>query len=347
VYNVPRIKEYSDNLIRAMIEKGTLPLDCRDRISLLPRRDFHFEIAHAFSQHLATSAEFRYTTKLRRERKDVDPVEEFLFHTRSGHCERFASALVLLLRSQGIPAVLVLGFKGCEPTEQPGSYVVRQAHAHAWVETLVQAPGQSPNALIRDCVYHWLSLDPTPPSPPDEHAQQENGSLGQVGSWVRSLYKDYVANYTPEKRRKALAAIGGWFTRPEVLAGIAAGIGLIVLAQRWSRRLRVAATSESQNPLHVQWFGKLLQILAGRGFVPLPGQTSREFALEVSQTLCLRPETMGVSRVPLDWADAYYEVRFGGGTIAPDEQGKLEHGLAELKRVLETMPREAGGEESR
>lgn len=76
------------------------------------------------------------------------PLEEFLLTDRSGHCEYFASAMVLLLRSQGVHARLVTGFLGGERTPL-GYYVVRQANAHAWVEAWV--PGEG-----------WRIFDPTP-----------------------------------------------------------------------------------------------------------------------------------------------------------------------------------------
>ena len=72
----------------------------------------------------------------------ADPIEEFLFTYRSGHCEYFASAMVLLLRSQGIPARFVAGSLGGEYNPLTGYYIVRQSNAHAWVEAyLPDAPG--------------------------------------------------------------------------------------------------------------------------------------------------------------------------------------------------------------
>lgn len=79
------------------------------------------------------------------------PLDDFLFRYKSGHCEYFASSLVLMLRSQGVHARLVTGFLGAEHNPLQGSYVVRQANAHAWVEAYL--PGEG-----------WVELDPTPPA---------------------------------------------------------------------------------------------------------------------------------------------------------------------------------------
>ena len=66
----------------------------------------------------------------------LDPVEDFLVNRKRGHCEYFASALALLLRSIDIPARMVNGFKGGDWNELAQSMNVRQKHAHSWVPSL-------------------------------------------------------------------------------------------------------------------------------------------------------------------------------------------------------------------
>ncbi|MCB1009728.1 MAG: DUF3488 domain-containing protein, partial [Acidobacteria bacterium] len=78
------------------------------------------------------------------------PLEHFLFEAKRGHCEYFASAMVLLLRAQGIPARLVTGFYGAEQSYWEDGWIIRQSNAHAWVEAYVPGSG-------------WTTFDPTPP----------------------------------------------------------------------------------------------------------------------------------------------------------------------------------------
>jgi len=92
--------------------------------------------------------EYGYTLDLVGRQSD-HPVEDFLFRWRRGHCEYFASSMVLLLRSQGVPARLVAGFLGGEYSPFEGYYVVRQSDAHAWVEAYLPGDG-------------WQIFDPTP-----------------------------------------------------------------------------------------------------------------------------------------------------------------------------------------
>ncbi|MBW8875266.1 MAG: DUF3488 domain-containing protein [Acidobacteria bacterium] len=80
-----------------------------------------------------------------------NPIEDFLFRYKSGQCEYFASSMVLMLRSQGVPARLVTGFLGGEYNPFEGYYIVRGNNAHAWVEAYL--PGEG-----------WRIFDPTPPA---------------------------------------------------------------------------------------------------------------------------------------------------------------------------------------
>src|SRR5690606_17639523 len=75
---------------------------------------------------------FRYT--LRPPLLDQDPVDGFLFDTRAGFCEHFASAFVVLMRAVGIPARVVTGYQGGERNEHDDYWIVRQSDAHAWTE---------------------------------------------------------------------------------------------------------------------------------------------------------------------------------------------------------------------
>ncbi|MBI5568648.1 MAG: DUF3488 domain-containing protein [Desulfomonile tiedjei] len=94
---------------------------------------------------------FRYTLDIPARPESADPLEYFLFESRAGHCEYFAGALCIMLRSLGIPARVVEGFSGSEPTDDPQQFVVRFANAHAWVEAVLGGDT-------------WTTLDPTPPA---------------------------------------------------------------------------------------------------------------------------------------------------------------------------------------
>jgi|GEM_PF-1343939 len=96
------------------------------------------ERAIAIESYLKNSGLYRYTLDLTIKDKTVDPVEDFLFTRKEGHCEYFATALALLLRAEGIPSRLVIGYKGGVPNPtKNNSLEVQQRFAHAWVEAWV------------------------------------------------------------------------------------------------------------------------------------------------------------------------------------------------------------------
>ena len=111
-------------------------------------------------------------------------VDDFVLQTRRGHCEYFASATALLLRLQGTPARVVTGFLGGEYNETGRYWVVRQDHAHAWVE-YVDASGA------------WVRLDTTPQSV----APQQMRSLWAQGKDTADwLWRTQIVAYDRERQ---------------------------------------------------------------------------------------------------------------------------------------------------
>jgi hypothetical protein len=92
---------------------------------------------------------FQYATFQAQRSKQDSPMVDFMRRTRAGHCEYFATAAVLLLRSAGVPARYATGFAVQEYSELEGAWIVRQRHAHAWVRVHVDGV--------------WTDLDTTPP----------------------------------------------------------------------------------------------------------------------------------------------------------------------------------------
>lgn len=118
----------------------SVPAELGPRLSGLVdrlRRETPEETARAVAAHLKT--EYAYDTAPG-SAGDSEPVARFLFDTRRGHCEYFASAMALLLRSAAIPARVVGGYVGGEWNELGGYLLVRRSRAHTWVEAWI--PGK-------------------------------------------------------------------------------------------------------------------------------------------------------------------------------------------------------------
>ena len=132
----------------------------------------NYDKAVALEQYLSTH--FGYTLQLPRTLPQ-DPLANFLFVRKTGHCEYFASSMAVMLRSLRIPSRMVTGFHGGEFNDLTGQYVVRASDAHSWVEAYFPGSG-------------WISFDPTPA-----------GSLPTRGGWSRMrLYADAAASFWRE-----------------------------------------------------------------------------------------------------------------------------------------------------
>jgi transglutaminase-like putative cysteine protease len=171
-----------------------------------------FQRARALEMHFQEGGRYTYTLDMgeinRRRRPDVDPIEDFVTNHRMGHCEYFASALTLMLRSQDIPARMVIGYRPNELNYIGNYYVVRQRDAHAWVEAYLR-PNEIPDDLLYPEERHagggWLRLEPTPQD--DSTLVAETDLLDQASKsfdYARWLWNDYVLRLTEERQKQAM-----------------------------------------------------------------------------------------------------------------------------------------------
>ena len=109
-----------------------------------------------------------------------DPLAYFLFERKQGHCEYFASAMAVMLRTIGIPSRVVNGFRGGEFNPVTGSYIIRARDAHSWVEAYF--PGQG-----------WISFDPTPPDPKAATGAWDRAQL--YVDALREFWREWIVNY--------------------------------------------------------------------------------------------------------------------------------------------------------
>jgi protein-glutamine gamma-glutamyltransferase len=131
-----------------------------------------FDKVAALENYLRTN--YQYTLDLPKT-EPRDPIAQFLFERKRGHCEYFASAMAVMLRSLEIPSRVVNGFRSDEFNDLTGNYILRAKDAHAWVEVFF--PG-----------YGWQTFDPTPA-----------GGVGTPQGWSRvALYFDAMASFWRE-----------------------------------------------------------------------------------------------------------------------------------------------------
>ncbi len=172
-----------------------------------------YERARALESHFLEPGRYTYTLDLSavaaQRHANVDPIEDFVSNHHAGHCEYFASALTLMLRSQGIPARMVIGFRPSEFNYIGNYYVVRQRDAHAWVEAYLESDAIPDGSLYpeeRHAGGGWLRLDPTPT---DERTLKPNQTdlldrASKSFDYARWLWNDYVLRLTEERQRQAV-----------------------------------------------------------------------------------------------------------------------------------------------
>ena len=167
-------------------------------------------VARVLEHYLRFSRQYSYSSELIPPSSAVDPVEHFVAETKTGHCEYFASALALMLRSQKIPARLVVGFRGGDLNQVGNYYQVRQRNAHAWVEAYLRSEDVAHNQLEPDEVVAggaWLRLDPTPAEVSTAEAMMGItvlARLNHVRDYFQMLWDDYVLGLDPDRQREAI-----------------------------------------------------------------------------------------------------------------------------------------------
>lgn len=169
----------------------------------------HYAIAKKLERYLSLSPDFSYTLDLTAKSiPGLDPLEQFLSVDKRGHCQYFAAALVMMLRSQGIPARLVVGYKTNEYNDLSQQYVARQLHAHAWVEALIDREQLDPNRNIfgqPDSQQYWLRLDPTPSS---TASINQTSRVTQVLDVAQNVWDDYVVDMDRTRQETSLIGRG-------------------------------------------------------------------------------------------------------------------------------------------
>jgi transglutaminase-like putative cysteine protease len=303
-----------------------------------------FDKAATLENYLKTR--FGYTLELPKI-TPKDPIANFLFERKQGHCEYFASSMAVMLRTLGIPSRVVTGFRSDEFNDLTGNYVVRAKDAHAWVE-----------AYFPD--YGWQTFDPTPA-----------GVSGTPQGWNRlalyvdalsSFWRDWVVSYDISHQyalgQAAFTSSRGLWTGARVWARdhydsmlkwarhsqtrvehspgrwavLGAAITLVLLllgnlgriARLLHEKWLTAHPERSPEQVAAMWYQRMARALARRGVKKPPAQTAQEFVKKIEDSRLREP----VAR----FTQVYESARFGNSV---DDAQRLP----ELYEEVETATR--------
>lgn len=353
---IPGIREWTSGLLQRLIDAGRISSKDVALLSSGPwvPADRREAIARGLCDYLATSGEFGYSLDLHRQYANMDPTEDFLRYIRQGHCERFASALALMLRSCQIPSRIVVGFRGAEAHKVPagqGWYIVRQSHAHSWVEAMIlrEKPGEPRTR-------HWLTLDPTP----SEELPGADGSVVPSG-WKELLlsgqgvWRSFVLDYNMDRRRAAATVLTNgvaeiapvpslflWIEEgpgterfwKEVLPWLI-GIACVVVCGYLFCRFWSARVSEPRVAAALAAYARLRSILKRHlRIVPRRTQTPLEFAQAAKQVLRYRLPATDLIDVPEQVVALLYRAKYGDQELDEAQRQDLELRVNELANAL-------------
>ncbi len=299
-------------------------------------------------------AHYAYTLDLSGPRAQ-DPLANFLFVRRSGHCEYFASAMVVMLRAEGIPARYITGFLPGEYNDVGGDYIVRESDAHAWVEAYF--PG-----------YGWMTFDPTPPGN-DLH----DGLFKRIAlywDWFQFTWAEWVVNYDfshqltlgqnlqkssrswserardiyRQKKEAAMRYLLGLDRRIEAsslsLPSVLVFLVLLLLflrgrtmirygIARW--RLRARRGGNLTASLAALEYTEMLRLLEQRGWKKSPSQTPLEFM----STIPVADLSAPISQL----TELYQSARFGNHPAPIEQMSSLLRSIRDSLRSRKSSPR--------
>jgi hypothetical protein len=213
-----------------------------------PQRD-RAAAARVLSDYFHLSGQFFYSLSPQPRDEQLDPLEDFVTTHRAGHCEYFAGALVLMLRSLDIPARMAIGFKGGEWNPLGMYYQVQQLHAHAWVEVYLERDQIPSSGLAREEAPYgaWLILDPTEGAQEGRAASQGTGLLARLHQsvdYAHVLWINYVASLDSKRQRQGIYE--------PLAAGFEAAIENLTSQEVWHDRFR--AIEESRLGKFWRWY---------------------------------------------------------------------------------------------
>jgi len=332
----------------------------------------HRRYVDILTRYLRDSGEYRYSLDSSIHDSKIDPVEDFVVNRKAGHCEYFASALALMLRSVGVPSRLVSGFKGGTVNAISGTYEVEQRYAHVWVEAFIEGNKDEEDKVVG----RWMIADPTPAA---RDASVETFAsrirtaheLASVVSstWSRLISIDIDAQRTAFYVPLVSYAYNWWYprsgTRP-FLALLIAGIvdfatdptqwftatglvvatlfavvltGIVLLVRirhrLWQRLRGLWRPRSTERRIRIAFYERFENVCRQLGLVRPGSQTQREFAATVGPRIRQVVQSAdGLPDLPPRLVEFFYRARFGEEDLSSPVIDELNRDLTALELAL-------------
>lgn len=342
------------------------------------------DLLRKMERYLQAGGSFRYTLDYRNIKRieSLDPVEDFVRNHRTGHCELYASALTLMLRRQGVPARLVVGFLGGSYNEETNTYMVRANNAHAWVEAYL-APSDCTSEMLDSRQAGdggaWMILEGTPLSGGEDSDESEaldvarnvwddyvlgrdddpatEGGTTPVFTWLRYLDVEAIESRMNQLKNTA--------SQPWIKFGIPGALFAVIVFLMIRKSLNdseqsaklgekkvglfrrmVASAISIISPKLSQWvmgrsnrrkidfYDRLVKLLAQYRLVRSPSQTHREFATEVVGKFSDHPKSDLIKDQVFMLTDYFNRVRFGNEDVDAEQEKEIATSLKKLEQAM-------------
>jgi transglutaminase-like putative cysteine protease len=260
---------------------------------------------------------FEYSLKLRATGQNKTSLANFLLSSRAGHCEFFATATVLLLRANGIPARYNTGWSAHEPSDFGDQIVVRARHAHAWTQFYQ-------NGL-------WHSLDTTSST----WREQEDQADSDI-AYLRDLWDSLIFKFSQWRWSSEEGLLEKWWWV------LLIPLGIIIIrkmrADRKIRRVKKEGPGNAEQSQHKSSpFERIEQRLKELGFVRSPWEPPLGWVRRM-QTL---PSQGIFSETMVSCLLLYYQGRFSQDGLTGARQAELEEKIVLVLEELEQKGEEA------
>src|SRR5215213_508727 len=307
-----------------------------------------YDMVRAVEAHLSSNAyggQYSYSLDMRAGGRD--PLADFLFNVRAGHCEYFATAMAVMLRTLRIPARIVNGFQTGEYNDASNAYVVRQADAHSWVEVYFAETDS------------WVTFDPTPADgrPAGTSGAGLAGSLRRYADALELFWIQHVVAYDREGQRALARTLSSQISSYTYAAfhsadGVGRRLSSLLSGGGSAGALGVATSPLVAGPFALAFVFGAAVLLRRKGLPSLgrrrgkaraPEKAVVEFYRRMTAALDSRGLRRNADQTPLEFAEsvgtpevlsitrAYNRVRFGARGLSEAEAAEVERSLHRME----------------
>jgi len=310
------------------------------------------KIVNALVRHL-NSSQFAYSLDPGPRGAKEDPIQNFLFNTKRGHCEYFASALALMCQALDFPARLATGYYGGELNPVGGYYQFRARDAHAWVEIFLPDRG-------------WTLFDPSPAAG-TQRRPTELGVISEIkrlAGYLQFEWSTFVVAFDADHRHELVMGFVNWieglkagqkgpaiswrtilefFWGPSFLSGgqravywlflllctvmLVAGLRVTWIVGILVREFLPRGRRGFSAPVRVseaKFYDRVLHLLARKGHVKADRETPREFAAR------LKLRHLDLEELPAI-TEMFYAAQYGARTLEADARERVSTFMQRLR----------------